>query len=215
MIYVSVPSLLLLLPCTVHSTVTFNSEAMINFFPSFLSFPSFLYSTRKPILSEFAVFFLSGGQLPFVPLSTFRPIFLALSLVYFESAPKPFFFIRVVGADETWIHKNSSIEEKTEAKGVRLTFKWRGCYWSGKSCWNGCYFIVTFVKNLCCWIKLVVVAAVVGLSLSESLDCRRCYEKDKEKWRRGKVWEEDEGGRKRLFQYALAQIALSLLPQRL
>jgi len=46
---------------------------------------------------------------------------------------------------------------------------------------------------LCCFCKELMLlnkvggGAVVGLSLSESLDCRRCYEKDKEKWRRGKV----------------------------
>ena len=46
---------------------------------------------------------------------------------------------------------------------------------------------------LCCFCKELMLlskvggCAVVGLSLSESLDCRRCYEKDKEKWRRGKV----------------------------
>ena len=46
---------------------------------------------------------------------------------------------------------------------------------------------------LCCFCKKLMLlnkvggGAVVGLSLSESLNCRRCYEKDKEKWRRGKV----------------------------
>ena len=100
MIYLSVLSLLLLLPCAVQSTVTFNnialnSEAMIIIFPSFLSFASPLHSPplfdQKPYFKRIRRL-LFRWAITFCPIINIPSYFLGSVLGLFRKRPEAVFF---------------------------------------------------------------------------------------------------------------------------